>query len=268
MLILFCPETSEQNILYRRARRLRALLHDDRLIPAARRTDSQSIFRAVLIQPFVLTFTEPIVLSIQLYIGLINALLFLWLESFTLVFQDIYGFTIPQTGLAYLGLLTGSVVIIPFLFWWFHSWQSHQFRGETIEPEKRLPPALLGSICVPICLFWFGWTSRADVHWIVPIVGTSFFGAAQTLLYASVFTYLTDVYKNDSASAMAGVFFIRAMFGAGFPLFGRAMYNRLGIGWASSLLGFLGAFFVLVTFALWQYGSWVRRKSPRALHDT
>jgi hypothetical protein len=45
------------------------------------------------------------------------------------------------------------------------------------DPEFRLPPAILGTVLIPIGLFWFGWTSYRSVHWIVPIIGSAFFGA-------------------------------------------------------------------------------------------
>ena len=47
---------------------------------------------------------------------------------------------------------------------------------------------------------------------------------------------------------------MRSSFGAGFPLFARAMYNRLGVGWASSLLGFLGVAFIPIPFVLYRVG--------------
>jgi hypothetical protein len=37
-------------------------------------------------------------------------------------------------------------------------------------PEARLPFAMVGSILLPIGLFWFAWTSNPKVHWIAPIL--------------------------------------------------------------------------------------------------
>lgn len=45
------------------------------------------------------------------------------------------------------------------------------------EPEFRLPPAIAGSIAVPVGIFMFGWTTYSSVHWIVPIIGSAIFGA-------------------------------------------------------------------------------------------
>jgi hypothetical protein len=51
---------------------------------------------------------------------------------------------------------------------------------------------------------------------------------------------------------MAGNTFIRSMFGAGFVVFATAMYNNLGIAWASSLLAFLGCAFLPIPFFLFR----------------
>jgi len=33
-----------------------------------------------------------------------------------------------------------------------------------LKPEHRLTPTFVGAFCIPICLFWFGWSARAAVH--------------------------------------------------------------------------------------------------------
>lgn len=66
---------------------------------------------------------------------------------------------------------------------WFKNYQrllrQHEERTGEVggsEPEYRLPPAILGAPLIVIGLLWFGWTSYASIHWIVPIVGSAFFG--------------------------------------------------------------------------------------------
>lgn len=49
-----------------------------------------------------------------------------------------------------------------------------------------MPPAFVGAFCIPICLFWFGWTSRPAVHWVVPIIGSSFFTIGALLMFNAV----------------------------------------------------------------------------------
>ena len=51
-----------------------------------------------------------------------------------------------------------------------------------LKPEECMPVAIVGTFIVPISLFWFGWTSRASVLWIVPIISPSLFSIAALLL--------------------------------------------------------------------------------------
>ena len=195
----------------------------------------------VLIRPISLNFTEPMVFLLNLYTALIYGLLYLWFESFPIVFIGIYGFNLGEEGLAYLGLLVSAAVALIGLFSWLYFHQEKQFNenGE-LQPEKRLPPAMVGCFFVPICLFWFGWSARPSIHWIMPIVGSSFFTIAAFLLFNAALPSLSDAYPGYTASVFAGNDLMRSTFSAGFPLFASAMYKHLGVGWASSTLAFLG----------------------------
>jgi len=84
---------------------------------------------------------------------------------------------------------------------------------------------------------------------------------------ADVLTYLGDAYPKYVASVYAGNDLVRSSFGAAFPLFANAMYARLGVGWASSLLGFLSVAFIPVPFVLYVYGERIRGRSKMARHD-
>lgn len=138
-------------------------------------------------RPFQLLLLEPMCLSLCMYSALLLGILYLFFGAFPLVFSTNHGFTLWQTGLTFLGLVVGQIAAIlttPF-------WQKNHARlvakananlpdGEKPpkpDPELRLPPAILGGVLVPIGLFWFGWTTYRSVHWIVPIIGSVFFGA-------------------------------------------------------------------------------------------
>jgi DHA1 family multidrug resistance protein-like MFS transporter len=187
-----------------------------------------------------------------------------WFESFAIVFVGIYGFGIGAQGLAYLGILTGALVVIPPYFLYLkYSLEPKFDKDGNIRPEDRLIPTMVGCFFIPVCLFWFGWTSRADIHWIVPIIGSSFFTIGAFLLFNSILNYLPDAYPEYAASVLAGNDFMRSSFGAGFPLFASAMYNNLGVGWASSLLAFLSIAFIPIPFVLYKYGETLRKKHSK-----
>ena len=101
----------------------------------------------------------------------------------------------------------------------------------------------------------------------MPVIGTAFFGIGSFSLFNAVLPYLSDAYPDSVASVLAGNDLMRSSFGAGFPLFATAMYKKLGIAWASSLLGFLGIAFIPIPFALYKFGKRIRHKSKNARKD-
>ncbi|KAI9844387.1 MAG: hypothetical protein M1837_005588 [Sclerophora amabilis] len=270
-LIFFLPETSSGNILYRRTCRYRKLTGADlKCQPEieAEGMSSNEIVQMTFIRPFSLSFTEPIVFLLNLYIALIYGLLYIWFESFPIVFGGIYRFSGGMQGLAFLGILIGAMVVMPPFFWYVHKYMEPKFNENgDIKPELRLKPAFVGAFFIPVCLFWFGWSGRSSVHWIMPIIGSSFFSMGAFLLFMSVLTYLGDAYPKYVASVYAGNDLVRSSFGAGFPLFAPAMYHKLGVGWASSLLGFLSIVFIPIPFVLYYYGERIRMRSKMARHD-
>ena len=272
LLLFLMPETNTANILYRRSRRLRVLTGNKTLRSEHDVLGGQvgwlETFERMLVRPFALAFTEPILLVLNTYIALLNALFFSSLSSFPLIFQGIYGFNLGQNGLAYLGMMVGGLVTVPPMFFYLHYHLQHQFNdsGELI-PERRLPPAIVGSTLVPISMLVLGWSARANVHWIVPIIGSSFFGIASVLLYYAILNYIPDAYPNNAASAFAGNEFMRSTAGAMTPLFATAMFETLGIGWASTLLALLSCLFIPVPMVLYYRGGIIRGKSSKAKKD-
>ncbi|MBE7182631.1 MAG: hypothetical protein INR71_15735, partial [Terriglobus roseus] len=257
VLFFFLPETSSNNILYRRTVRLRAKTGNGKLtcepeLIAESMTGKEVVMMA-LVRPLTLNFLEPMVFLLNLYIALIYGLLYIWFESFPIVFVGIYGFNLGQEGLSFLGILIGALITIPPFFWYLYKYVEPRFdsNGE-IKPELRLPAAMFGCFFVPICLFWFGWSARPSVHWIMPIIGSGFFAVAAFLLFNSVLNYLSDAYPEYAASVLAGNDLFRSSFGTGFPIFASAMYKNLGVAWASSTLAFLGIAFIPIPFVLYK----------------
>jgi DHA1 family multidrug resistance protein-like MFS transporter len=192
LIFVFFPETSASNILYRRAKRLRKATGNDSIrsqseIDATGIKISDAVVTA-LIRPITLNFQEPIVIALNLYIGLVYALLYLWFESFPIVFIGIYNFKPQLLGLSYLGILVGALAVTPLFFLYIKYVQEPMYAsGKDPKPEARMPVAIFGAVILPVCLFWFGWSSRESVHWIVPIIGSSLFGFSVLLLFVRFF---------------------------------------------------------------------------------
>jgi len=272
VLFFFLPETSSSNILYRRTLRIRALVKNPKVKCEpeleAEGMSGKEIAMMVFVRPFTLTFTEPICFLLNLYLALIYGLLYLWFESFPIVFIDTYHFTLGTQGVAFSGILIGSAIMMFPFFYYNYRYVEPQFNEQgQIRPEVRLQPAFVGAFLIPICLFWFGWSARPSIHWIMPVIGSSFFSMGAFLLFMSVLAYLGDAYPKYIASVFAGNDLMRSSFGAAFPLFANAMYHKLGMGWASSLLGFLSIAFIPIPFILYVYGKRIRGASKMASHD-
>ncbi|RAH81524.1 synaptic vesicle transporter [Aspergillus japonicus CBS 114.51] len=276
LVVLFVglPETYAPNILYRRAARVRKITGDANCVSESelelRSVSKKDLLFEALIRPFQLSFLEPIVFLLNLYISLIYGILYIWFEAFPIIFEDLHGFNAGQNGLAFLGILVGTICLaIPGYFYWkAHHQIRYLDRNGNLPPEAQLPSACVGAVCLAISLFWFGWTGNfASVPWIVPILASGLFAVGGCLIFNSIFTYEAHAYPKYAASVLAGNDFMRSSFGAAFPLFATAMFRNLGVGWACTLLGCLAVLFVPYPFVLLRFGRRLRLASRFARHD-
>lgn len=70
--------------------------------------------------------------------------------------------------------------------------------------------------------------------------------------------YLVDAYTVYAASVTAASTILRCLLGALLPLAGPTMYKDLGIGWGTSLLGFISVAFIPLPFIFYYYGQRIR----------
>ncbi|SJX66255.1 probable FLR1-Putative H+ antiporter involved in multidrug resistance [Sporisorium reilianum f. sp. reilianum] len=279
VLLLVLPETSSSNILYRRARRLRKVTGNDKL-----RTKGE-IFSASLtgkelalmtfVRPFVLSFTQPIVLGINFHIGLVYGILYAWFEAFPIVFVQTYGFNYGELGLAFMGIFVGAILTyIAYIFWHKYSYcPLYDRTGGKVAPEKWLEPAIVAAWAIPICMFGFGWTANASIHWIMPIILSSFFSVGTFMLFQSGLAYLGDCYPEYIASVYAGNDFFRASIGAALPLVARAMFNNLQangpkefpVAWGCTLIGCISIVMGPIPLLLYKFGPKLRKMSKYAV---
>ncbi|KAK4689526.1 MFS transporter, DHA1 family, multidrug resistance protein, partial [Tremellales sp. Uapishka_1] len=254
-LFFFFPETSGKNILHRRMVRIRRATGNQDLktqaeIDSADMTAGK-IAQMILIRPFQLLF-EPILLIFNIYLALIYGLLYLWFESFPLVFQGVHGFSSGKSGLAFLGIFVGAWLSCGVFCIYVRIKLEPIFdkNGGLIPyPEIRLYPAPIAAFCIPIAMFGFGWTGAyASVHWIVPIIMTSFFGIGAFILFQTIFAYFGDAYYTELGAVLTLNDLFRSTWGAAFPLFAGAMFSRLGIAGGNSLVGGLAVLFIPAPF--------------------
>jgi len=260
VMACFMQETSGSRILYLRSKHAgltTAHVKGDTLLLL--RKLQTSFFR-----PVHMMFAEPLVALLSIYTGFAFAMMFSFFGSYNYVFISVYHFNQKEVGLTFLGILVGFFLAI-FTFGIFDAtlYQKAVVKAKgRPAPEHRLYAAMLGSVMLPIGLFWFAWAPREDVHWIVPVLGGVPFGWGCLAIFISATTYMVEVYASDiSASAVAANGILRYVLGAAFPLFTLQMYQGLGIHWAGSIFAFVGLALMPVPWAFFKWGKIVRKTS-------
>jgi MFS family permease len=230
-------------------------------------TRSQHITRAI-VRPMKMLITLPPILMLSLYVAVVYGVLYLLFCTFTFVFAQQYGFGSGIVGLSYLPTGIGMFFGVG-LFGSFSDRiiKAKQARGETIVPEDRLPHwmTLLSGLCVAVSLFWYGWSTDKNTHWIVPMIGVSILCFGLMGVMMCIQTYLVDTYPTYAASVIAAITVLRSSLGATIPLGGLSMYDTLGLGWGNSLLGFVALVLVPVPVLFRIFGSRIRARFPAKL---
>ena len=188
--------------------------------------------------------------------------LYLLFTTLTQVFEGTYGFSSGTVGLTFLGIgigMLGGLLAFGTISDKFVKKKAAE--GE-MKPEYRLPPMIPGAFFIPAGLFIYGWTAEKHVHWIVPIIGTSFVGIGLLATFMPIQTYLVDAFTIHAASALAANTVLRSIVGALLPLAGLEMYSKLGLGWGNSLLAFIALALCPVPIIFYVYGERIR-KNPR-----
>ncbi|KAH8676155.1 major facilitator superfamily domain-containing protein [Xylariales sp. PMI_506] len=259
--LLFASETYHPVL---KRRRMKQLGHELPKQPPL--MDTIRLFLTVgLIRPVHMLFTEPIVAFVCFYVACMFGTLFMFFGAFFYVFETTYKFTLIQSGLVFLGIALGcclgtaKIVLCDKLL---YRPKAQHFPPHQIPPEYRLYPAMIGSICLPIALFWFGWTARSSINPAVSIVAVVLFGIGNIGLFISTMQYMVDVYHaSNVASASSANSLARYTFAAAFPFFCIQMYEALGTGWATSVLGFVALALLPVPWVLFRFGKRIRALS-------
>ena len=189
IVVLFQPETFPPILLKWKAEHLRTITGDQRYkgsIEIREETLFGKLKRA-LYRPFLLTFREPIIILVALYLTVIYIVLFGFLDGFTYIFGDTYGLGPGLTGLCFLAIiigLCGASALVPLIYKWAKRDMKkiEEQGGDRLPPEFRLWFSMLGgAIAIPIALFWMGWTARPDISIWSPLASAALFGYGEFL---------------------------------------------------------------------------------------
>lgn len=129
--------------------------------------------------------------------------------------------------------------------------------------EARLPLMMIGAVCLPTGILLFAWASSPTSHpnpWPQICAGVPI-GLGIQLINMQGMNYIVDCYGINANSAMAAVTFMRSVFASGFPIFAKAIYAKLGVPLATTVLAGFGGVMMPVPVILYYYGQSVRAKS-------
>ncbi|KAJ7462124.1 multidrug resistance protein 4 [Mycena latifolia] len=222
-----------------------------------------------LSRPAMLLFGSLVCFMLSLYMAFMYGIYYLMFTTFSskhrtstvlahhpILVQPsspIYGFDTGIGGLTYIGLGVGFLSATVFSAKYANEVYLHlrKKNGGKGEPEMRIPALIVGSLFVPVGLFWYGWSAQARIHWIMPIIGSGIFGFGMMSTFLPIQLYLVDSFTY-AASALSAASVFRSLLGFAFPLFGQQMFAALGDGGGNSLLGGL-AIVLGIPFPIYLY---------------
>lgn len=259
------PETYAPILLQRRAARLRLETRNWAYHSALdeSRPSTSEIFRKYLLRPALMLIFEPILLLITIYLAFIYGILYLFFEAYPVSFEQVRGWkNLGIAGLPFIGILVGVLCGIVLIIWQTKTRFARKLAKEgRVVPEERLIPMMIASVLLPVGLFWFGWTSDPNINWAPQVIAGVPIGMGILVIFMQGLNYIIDVYMMFANSAIAANTLIRSCVGGGFPLFAVQMYHKLGVDWASSLLGFLSIAMIPIPILFYFYGAKIRAMS-------
>ncbi|KAF8848819.1 MFS general substrate transporter [Acephala macrosclerotiorum] len=265
---LMVPETYAPVLLSMRAKKLSNItgrIYKSRLEFDMKNRTASRVFETALARPWALLLREPIVLLLSIYMAIVYGTLYMMFAAFPIVFQEDRGWSSGIGGLPFCGVAIGMISAIIYTIPENKRFiRAAKRTGGRAPPEQRLPPVMLGSVFLPLGLFWFAWTNYPSIHWIVSTIATVPFGFGMVLVFLGIINYLVDAYTIYTASVLAANSVLRSVFGAVFPLFTTYMFNNLGIHWASSVPAFLSLLCVPFPFLFFKYGPAIRKRCKYA----
>lgn len=264
--MIFLPETFGPVLLARRAAKMRKTTGNAQIFAPIEleKKGFKQMVTVTLTRPIRMLCFELIVLASCLYLSVAYGVFYMFFEAYNLIFQGIYHKSPGVAGCMFLLIAVGACIATGGVLYY----DTYLRRAQALhkpwtqkEEFRRLPLACVGGPCFVIALFWLGWTARESVPYWVPMLAGIPSGIGFILIFGALLNYLADAYEIFAASAMAAASCCRSLAGALLPLAATPMYNKLGVAWASSLLGFLSLGMCAIPFVFLWKGDIIREKS-------
>lgn len=223
------------------------------------------------IRPFKMFLTEPIVLTLSLLSGFSDALIFMFIQSFSLVYSQ-WDFGLIAQGLSFVPILIGYFIawasFIPAIKRNIKDRHSHP-DDERSQYESRLWWLLWTAPTLPIGLIGFAWTcSGPPLPWIASSIFAAIVGIANYSIYMATIDYMICAYGPYSASATGGNGWARDFLAGVLTIPATPFFQNIGgrrhLENASTILFCISFVLVLAVYAVYWYGPTLRARSPFA----
>lgn len=274
--LIFVPETRTTILMNRIAKKRREagthpnLYGPDEITPFRERFSAKEIL-VTWMRPFKMFLTEPIVLTLSLLSGFSDALIFMFIQSFSLVYTQ-WGFGTIAQGLSFLPILVGY-----FLAWFMFipaikrniKERHDKPDDEKAQYESRLWFLLYTAPCLPIGLIGFAWTcSGPPLHWIGSSVFAAVVGIANYSIYMATIDYMITAYGPYSASATGGNGWSRDFLAGVLTIPATPFFTNIGgkqhLQIASTILFAISFVLVIAVYVIYWKGPVLRARSPFA----
>lgn len=277
IVLLLQPETYAPLLLKWKARHFRLVTGDDRFVSEMDISHAEigsftRIYNA-LKREFLITFQEPIVLLVSLYMTVIYIIIFTFFDGYEFIFGEVYKLSQGLTNLIWLAMFVGMMIaacLVPFIYRWtkIEFAQAEAEKGSThTRPENRLWFAMLGAPAIPIGLFWMGWTDFPHISIWSPIVASVLVGYGTILVFTSSYMYVIDVYDIYAASALSFMTVSRYYVAGGMTVAGIPFYRNMGVHYTLTILACLSSLMTLVPYIFYRYGPKIRSWSKYAANN-
>jgi MFS family permease len=150
---LVTPETYAPVLLRKRAAKLSKVTGKVYVskLDVHNKTTMAAQFKVAILRPWVLLFREPIVFLTSMYMAIVYGTLYLMFAAFPIVFQQQRGWSPGIGGLAFIGVAVGMMFGVAYAAYDNSRYQKEiEKNGGTAPAEARLPPAIIGSVLLPV----------------------------------------------------------------------------------------------------------------------
>ncbi|GKT91833.1 major facilitator superfamily transporter [Colletotrichum tofieldiae] len=271
------PETRTTIMMNRIAKRRRKegnpnIWGPDELVPFKDRFSVKEVL-STWVRPFKMFLTEPIVLVLSLLSGFSDALIFMFIQSFVLVYKQ-WNFNTVQVGLAFIpigiGYLLAWLLFIPAIKRNIKERQAKP-NDDRAQYESRLWFLLYTAPCLPIGLIGFAWTIQGPpIHWIGSMVFAAIVGIANYAIYMATIDYMICAYGPYSASATGGNGWARDFLAGVLTVPATPFFTNIGaasgknLEYACTILFCISFVLVVAVYVIYWKGPALRARSPFA----